>query len=302
MKNNRISDGIPHTVFLSMTLITMIIILCFVLFVFYTAYPVIRSHGLINFITSDQWDYGKNMYGIRVFICGTLIVTFVTLLLAVPIGILTAIFLSEIAPANLVSVVRPLIELLVGIPSVVYGIFGLFVLEPIFRVVEPAIGNAFFFIPFLQAHSGRGDGVFLASIVLAVMVLPTIITISEDSMRAVANEFREASYAIGATKWETIRYVVLPGASSGIVSAIVLGMMRATGETMAVVMLIGGANQIPSSVFGYALPITTKILYDAADRIGLPGPTSAIFGLVAFLLVLNIFLVGVVGKLMKRRS
>ncbi len=301
MTKNRIPDEIPHIIFLSITIITVTIMSCFIFYIFYNAYPIFASEGIISFITGTQWDYGRHIFGIRNYVGGTVIVTFVTLLFAVPVGVLTAIFLSEFAPIKLSSILRPLIELLVGIPSVVYGIFGLFILEPIFRNIIPIISKFFFFLPFFEYdHPGRGAGVFLASIILAVMIIPTIITVSEDSLRAVAKDYRDASFALGATRWETVRFTVLPAAYKGVVSSIVLGMMRATGETMAVVMLIGGANQIPSSIFDLATPITTKILYDAADYIGVPVAHNAIFSLVAFLFIIDIFFVGVVRKLMKR--
>lgn len=232
---------IPHVFFLSCLILTAAITIYFVGFIFYTAAPIFESHGIINFITGTEWDYDKSVYGIRDFILGTFILTGVTLILAVPISIFTAVFLSEFASPKIRSFMRPLIELLVGIPSVVYGIFGLFVLESIFQDhIEPFVVSTLGFIPIFQDQTlNDGSGLLLASSVLAVMILPTVTSISEDSIRAVPYYYREASYALGATQWETIRKVVLPAASSGILSSIVLGMMRAMGETMAIVMLFG---------------------------------------------------------------
>lgn len=302
MTKYRVPDEIPSAIFLGIAVLTVIIILYFIGFIFYTAYPVFESQGLVNFITGDRWSYGDHVYGIRPFLGGTIAVTLVTLVLAVPVGIFAAIFLSEFASPRVNSLFRPLIELLVGIPSVVYGIFGLFILEPLLRDVDPLISSVFFFIPcFQDVTPGRGDGVFLASLVLTVMILPTIITISEDSIRAVAGEYRDASFALGATKWETVRHVVLPAASGGIVSAVVLGMMRASGETMAVVMLIGGMETIPSSIFGYTVPLTTKMLYDAGENIGRPEAMSALFGIAAVLFAMEILFAGIV-KIVTRRN
>ncbi|HIH95653.1 TPA: phosphate ABC transporter permease subunit PstC [Methanosarcina acetivorans] len=296
---NKIPDELPHAFFLGIVLLTAVFILYFVGFIFYSAIPVFESQGIINFITGDSWNNGN--FGIRNFIVGTLIITAVTIILAVPPSIFTAIFLSEFASPKVVSVFRPLIELLVGIPSVVYGIFGLYVLADILKHVDPIISSIFYFIPFMRDTTpGQGDGVFLSSVVLSIMILPTIITISEDSIRAVPGVYREASFALGATKWETIRHVVLPAASGGILSAVVLGIMRAMGETMAVVMLIGNINRIPSSIFGYTLPMTTKIVTSVGENIGNPDVLSALFGIAAVLFALEILLAGF-AKLLVRR-
>lgn len=285
--------------FLVCMILTGIIIIYFLGFIFYKAYPAVASQGLINFITGSQWNYGENIYGIRVFIVDTTLLTLLTLVLSVPVSIFTAIFLSEFASKKLVSVVRPMIELLVGIPSVVYGIFGIFILENLFQnQVNPLIDSYLGFIPiFHDSNPSCGDGLLLASTVLAVMVLPTIISISEDSMRAVPYEYREASFSLGANSWETVRHVVLPAASKGILSAVILGMMRAMGETMAVVMLIGNVNVIPGSIFGYGYPMTSKILNDVGFYMSEPDKLSALFGIAAALFTAEILSVALARKL-----
>jgi phosphate transport system permease protein len=190
---------------------------------------------------------------------------------------------------------RPLIELLVGIPSVVYGIFGLFVLGPIFgNFVAPFTSSVLGFIPFFQdtGSSVRGVGLALASTVLAIMILPTIISISEDSIRSVKREYREASFAMGATHWETISKVVLPSASKGILAAVVLGMMRAMGETMAIVMLFGNANKIPDTFFSSGYAMTSKILNDIGFYVVQEESRSALFAVAAVLFAIEILFVG----------
>ncbi|WP_440946415.1 phosphate ABC transporter permease subunit PstC [Methanosarcina sp. T3] len=295
---NRIPDELPSAVFLGIVLLTAVLILYFIGFIFYSAIPVFESQGP-SFITGSSWSNGA--FGIRNFIMGTLIVTTVTIVLAVPPSIFTAIFLSEFASPRVVSTFRPLIELLVGIPSVVYGIFGLYVLADILKYIDPVISSIFYFIPFMKdVTPGQGDGVFLASVVLSIMILPTIVTISEDSMRTVPSVYREASFALGATRWETIRHVVLPAASGGILSAIVLGIMRAMGETMAVVMLIGNINKTPSSIFDYTLPMTTKIVTNVGESIGNQEIMSALFGIAAVLFALEILLAGFARLLVRR--
>jgi len=295
----KISEKGTYFVLLSLVVLTAATILYFVGFIFYNAYPVFESQGLVNYLTGDVWNYGTNVYGIRTFILATLAITAVTLVLAVPLSIFTAIYLSELASPRMVEIFRPLIELLVGIPSVVYGIFGLYVLENLFQdSVDPIVSSALYFIPiFRDPDPGSGFGVFLASVVLAIMILPTVTTISEDSMRAVAREHREASYALGATRWETIRHVVLPAAAGGILSSVILGMMRAMGETMAVVMLIGGINSAPTSIFSATRPMTTKILADIGFYVSEPGPKSALFGIAAVLFAIEILSVAAARKL-----
>ncbi len=280
--------------FLMCSIFITFIVIFFVGFIFYTALPVFKSQGLY-FITGDQWNYGKNIYGIRTYISGTIIMTVVTLIMAVPLSIFTAIFLSEIASPRLASTIRPFIELLVGIPSVVYGIFGLFVLENIFQnSIEPLIDSLLGFIPiFVDVNPGSGVGVLLASTVLAIMVFPTITTISENAIRSVSIENRHASYSLGANRWETIRRVVLPASSGGIMSAVVLGMMRAMGETMAIVMLLGNSNCIPSSIMAPGYAMTSKILNDIGHHFSEPEPRAALFGIAAVLFAIEIIFVAV---------
>ncbi|MDW7733110.1 MAG: phosphate ABC transporter permease subunit PstC [Methanolobus sp.] len=294
---NRKSESLlPKYLFQFSTLLTACVALFFIGFIFYIAYPTFQSQGVVNFITGTTWDYSEGVYGIRTYIGGTIALTVTTLILAVPVSVLTAVFLSEFAPARVVSVMRPLIELLVGIPSVVYGIFGLFILGPIFGTsLAPAISSVLGLIPFFQdtSTSQTGVGLALASTVLAIMILPTIISISEDSMRSVKREYREASFALGATHWETISKVVLPSASKGILAAVVLGMMRAMGETMAIVMLFGNANKIPNTFFSSGYAMTSKILNDIGFYVAQEESRSALFAIAAVLFAAEILFVGV---------
>jgi phosphate transport system permease protein len=263
-------------------------------FIFYIAWPTFESQGIINFITGDTWSYSKQIFGIRIFIYGTAILTIVTLLLAVPISIFSAIYLSEIASPNLSRAIRPFVELLVGIPSVVYGIFGLYFLENIFRLyINPFIGSILGFIPvFRNVSPNFGECVLLASLILAIMILPTVTTIAQDAMKAVPMAYREASTSLGATKWETIIHIVLPAASKGILAAIILGMMRAMGETMAVVMLLGNMQKVPDSLLDMGFAMTSKILVDIGFYMAEPIPRSALFAIAAVLFATEILFVG----------
>jgi phosphate transport system permease protein len=299
MNPGELRSKLPHILLLTCVLATAAITIFFIAFIFKTAFPVFESQGL-GFITGTKWSYSEQVYGIRIFIIGTLAMTGVTLLLAVPVSVFTAIFLSEFAPVRVAGIMRPMVELLVGIPSVVYGIFGLFVLENIFQHhIDPFLsGTLGLFIPFFHDPSpNSGSGVLLASTILAVMILPTIIALSEDAMRAVPFEYKEASFALGATHWETIRKVVLPTASGGILAATVLGMMRAMGETMAIVMLLGNSQKIPSSVLDTGYAMTSKILNDIGYYCAMDEPRSALFGIAAVLFAMEILFVAAARKI-----
>ncbi len=293
-----LSSKVAHIVFGSCGLLTAIITLYFVAFIFYMAYPVLSSQGLY-FIFGDTWNYSQGIYGIKIYILGTLAVTLLTLMIAVPLGIFTAIFLAEFASAKVAGFIRPLIELLVGIPSVVYGIFGFVVLSGFIKeYLKPFLSHYLGFIPiFYDPNPSLGDGVLLASLVLAVMILPTIVTISENSIRSVPHAYREASFAIGATHWETIKKVVIPASSGGIIASVILGTMRAMGETMAIVMLLGNSIVVPTSIFSIGYAMTSKILNDAGEKIATPEYRSALFAIAAVLFMIEILLVAAARKI-----
>jgi len=287
-------QDIPGKVFLGATVITAFLVAFLIGFIFVNALPTYISEGP-HFITGTRWSYDTHEYGIWLFIGGTLVLTAVTIVLAVPLGVLAAVYLSEWAPRRVEKIFRPLIELLVGIPSVVYGLFGVFLLAPFFRdVVDPALSGTLGFIPiFRDATPGLGLGVLLAATVLTIMILPTIIALSEEAMRAVPAELREASFALGATRWETVRRVVIPAAFAGIVTAVVLGMMRALGETMAVVMLTGNGDHIPTSLLDTGYAMTSKILNDIGYRFAQPEARSALIAIAGILFLIEIIFVGI---------
>jgi phosphate transport system permease protein len=262
-------------------------------FIFYIALPVLSREGF-SFITGSDFNFNLSVYGIYPFIISTLMLTGLTLAIAVPSGVMTAIYLAEWAPRWLEGILRPLIELLVGIPSVVYGIFGFFILENFFRnYVDPAISLTIgTVIPFFRDDTPTdGLGLLLASSVLAIMVLPTIIALSQESLQAVQSDHREASLAVGATKWETIKWVVIPIAFPGIVTGVILGMMRAMGETMAVVMLMGNVPKVPQTIFDTGYPMTSKILNDLGYYGAISEYRSALYAIAAILFLMEILLV-----------
>ena len=283
---------IPHLVFLGSAVATGLIVILMFGFIFWTAIPVFRLEGP-GFILNSVWNYNTGQYGIFLYIVGTVALTVATLILAVPLGILTSIYLAEFAPAALEKVLRPLIELLVGIPSIVYGLFGFLFLRYIFMdTIDPLIGTWLGFIPiFRNLDVAGGDHILLAAVILTIMVIPTIVALSQDAMRSVPREYREGSLALGATRWETVTRVVIPAAWSGIVTSIILAMMRAMGETMAVVMVAGNSAQIPSTILSPVYPMTAKMLNDVVSHSSEVMPRSALFGIAAVLFIIEILFV-----------
>jgi phosphate transport system permease protein len=292
---------IPRLLFLSSAAVSTLVVLLIFGFIFLTAAPVFEKEG-VGFITGTTWSYSAGDYGILVFLVGTIVLTAVTMVIACPLGIFTAIFLAEWAPVWLEKMLRPLIELLVGIPSVVYGIFGYFVLEGVFRYhIDPFIDATLGFIPiFRDPNPGSGTGILLAATVLAIMILPTLTTLAQEAMRSVPSDYREGSFALGATRWETIRMVVIPIATPGILTGIILGLMRAMGETMAVVMLIGNTSRFPSSILDTGYVMTSKVFNDIGYWVAVDEARSALFGIAAVLFCLEIVFVGLIRFAEKR--
>jgi len=256
-----------------------------------SARPSIDKFGF-GFVTGRQWDPVKEQFGALPFIYGTIVTSLLALIIAAPIGLGVAIFLNEMAASGVRSVIAFLVEMLAAIPSVVYGLWGIFVLAPWLReTVEPGLAKLLGFIPLFQG-TPLGFGMLAGGLILAVMILPTIAAISGEVMAAVPNEQREAALALGATKWEMIRIAVLPYAKSGILGGVMLGLGRALGETMAVTMVIGNRPDILSSLFAPAYSMAavianefTEATYDlylsALVEIGL-----ILFGIT---LILNVF-------------
>src|SRR3954451_18606461 len=211
-------------------------------FIFEAGVPLIVRIGLANFLGSSTWnpDGKPPSFGILAMILGSLWVTGGAILIGVPLGLAVAIFAAELAPARLAAVIRPMIQLLAGIPSVIYGFIGLTILAPVVRMT----------------FGGPGLSILTAAIILGIMILPSVISISEDALRAVPPSYRDGSLALGATRWQTIWYVLVPAARSGILASVILGMGRALGETMAVIMMLGNALQIPSTPLDSATTLT----------------------------------------------
>jgi phosphate transport system permease protein len=231
------------------------------------------SHGAIGafgwqFLVSTDWDPVREKFGALPFIFGTIVSSLLGLLLAVPISIGSAIWLSELAPAWLKTPAGFLIELLAAVPSVVYGLWGVFVLCPFLRnYVEPVLASHLGFLPFFRG-THQGFGLLAGGVILAIMVTPTITSVSREVMRSVPNVYREGSVALGATRTEMVQMAVLPFARSGIVGAIILGLGRALGETMAITMVIGNRAEISWSLFSPSYTMASVIANEFTEATG----------------------------------
>ncbi|AFD00713.1 phosphate ABC transporter membrane protein 1, PhoT family [Methanocella conradii HZ254] len=260
------------------------IILLIIFFIINEGLPAISRRGILDFILGGEWNATYSVYGILPMIVGTLAVTLLSLLISVPLGVGCAILLAEIAPPWARDIIKPAIGTLAGIPSVIYGFFGLVVI-----------------VPWIVAQfGGTGVSVLACGIVLAIMVLPTIISVSEDALRSVPREYREGAIAIGATPWQTVTGIVVPAASSGIVASIILAMGRAIGETMAVLMVGGSVVAIPDSIFSPVAPMTAVIALEFSYASG--EHLSALYAIGIVLLLIIMLLNSVIHVMNSRRG
>lgn len=242
-------------------------------FVGWRAFPIAGEVGVWAFLTGQVWAPSAGSYGILPLVVGSFVVTIGALVLGTPLAVGAAIFLSEIASPRVRSVVRPAVELLAGVPSVVYGFFGIVMLRPIIA----------------ELTGGVGFGPVTAWIILAIMIVPTIATLSEDALRSVPDGIREASYAMGATTWQTIYKVLVPAAKVGIIDSVILGMGRAIGETMAVLMVVGNAPVLPQGIAEPISTLTSQIVMDMPYSTG--SHRTALFGMAAILFAISMSLV-----------
>jgi len=279
-----IKEAALKNLFLLCALLAVAGVALIFVFVGYRGWPVFTHVGVGDFLFGMEWLPTEGLFGILPLFVGSIVVTIGALLLGTPIAVGAAVFLSEIAPPKVRSIVRPAIELLAGVPSVVYGFFGLLILRPIVA----------------DLTGGLGFGPLTAWIILAIMIVPTIATLTEDALHSIPNGVREASYAMGATTWQTISRVLLPAAKIGIVDAIILGMGRAIGETMAVLMVVGNA---PGFFRGMGAPLSTltsQIVMDMPYASGMHR--TALFGMAIILFLVSMALVLTVRLLSRLRE
>lgn len=267
-------EQVMKGVFAATATLSILAVALICVFLFANGVPAIQKIGAMDFLLGQTWKPSNDIYGIFPMIVGSVYVTAGAVIIGVPLGILCAVFLAWFCPEKLYKVVKPAVELLAGIPSIVYGFFGLVVIVPMMQ-------NLF---------GGSGKGILTASILLGIMILPTIIGVSESAIRAVPISYYEGSLGLGATHERSVFFAVLPAAKQGILAGIILGVGRAIGETMAVVMIAGNQPVIPNSIFSGVRTLTANIVMEmgyAADlhRQALLGTAVVLF---VFILMINL--------------
>jgi len=289
MHLRKVKDFLATRWMLSLTVFCALLLVLIVAGLLQKSWAVLSLQPLNRLLFSSDWSPGAGQFGLSAFILGTLWVTIVAMLIAVPLSILTAIYLAEYAPGTIRALAKPLLDLLAGIPSVVYGLFGLLVIVPLVREVATAFGVA-----------SNGYNVLSGGMVLAIMVFPVIISISEEVIRTVPLGMREASMALGATKWQATKLIILRGASPGIFAAVVLGFSRAIGETMAVLMVAGNGFQAPSSILDPAQPLPALIANFYTEVMTDPTSESALM-FAALVLLVMVLIFSIVAQVVLAR-
>lgn len=263
-------EKLTERVFLLIALSTLSVLALITVFIFIKGMPIIAKVGIINFVFGMKWAPSQGYYGIFPMIVGSVSVTIGAAIVGVPIAICCSIFLAEFAPAKLRNVFRPAIQLLAAIPSVVYGFWGVLFVVPAIR----------------KYLGGPGLSILAGSIILGIMILPTIISITEVSLLALPRHYKDGALALGLTQWQTIRSLLLPAAKSGIVAAVILGLGRAIGETMAVIMVLGNAVALPHSVLDPVRTLTTNIGIEMGYASGEHQQALFATGIVLFVIIM----------------
>ena len=266
-------EQVMHAVFFIAACASVLAVALICLFLFVNGIPAMKEIGIFKFLLGTMWKPGNNIYGILPMIMGSIYVTAGAILIGVPIGILTSVFMASYCPKKVYRFFKSAIDLLAGIPSVVYGFFGLMMLVPLIR-------NLF--------HKGNGSSILSASILLGIMILPTIIGVTESAIRAVPSNDYEGSLALGATKERSLFFVVLPAAKSGLIAGVVLGIGRAIGETMAVVMVAGNQARMPAGILRGVRTMTSNIVLEMGYAADLHREALIATGVVLFVFILII--------------
>ena len=278
MRFRRLKDFFASRLMLSATVFSALLVIAIAIGLYLKSRPVLSVQPLSTLLFSSSWHPLNGEFGLYPFLMGTLWVTGVAMIIAIPLCLLTSIYLAEYAPKRVRGVVKPMIDLLAGIPSVVYGLFGILLIVPLTKSIASAFGS-----------TTNGYNVLSGGIVLAIMVFPVIIAISTEVIETVPYGMREASLALGSTKWQATKLVVARGALAGIIAAIVLGFARAFGETMAVLMVVGNVAKAPSSLFDPGYPLPALIANNYGEMMSVPLYGSALL-FAALLLLAVVFL------------
>jgi len=281
------------------------LILALIAFFFVRLYveasPAFQRFGLFGFVTTNDWDVSRELFGALPLLVGTLITSAIALLIGVPVAVAAALFASELCPRRFRGPLTIVLELLAAVPSVVYGLWGVFVLIPNLQGFERWFASAFSFIPFVGGGAVRGPNYFIAGLILAIMILPIVSAISREVIATVPQDHKEAALALGATRWEMIRTAVLPYSRAGISGAAMLGLGRAIGETIAVTLVIGNAPTIGKHLFDQGYTLAAVIANEFGEAANDPIHRAALIaaGLVLFVLTL---IVNAGARYMVRRA
>ena len=279
-------ENIMKYVFLAAACVSILAVALICIFLFGNGVPAIMEIGPVKFLFGLKWKPGNNIYGIFPMIVGSIYVTAGAILVGVPIGFLTAVFLAKFCPEKLYKIFKPMVDLLAGIPSVVYGFFGIVTIVPF---VRDCIG-------------GKGNSILTASLLLGMMILPTIISVSEAAIRAVPESYYEGSLALGATHERSVFSAMLPAAKSGIMAGVILGVGRAIGETMAVIMVAGNQPRLPDSILKGVRTLTANIVMEMGYATDLHREALIATGVVLFVFILLINLLFSIVKMRGERA
>jgi phosphate transport system permease protein len=286
----RSQDKVAGKTFFVFSLIPISLAVFIIIMLVVRAWPILQAYSWWDMLTGQVWNPEAGLFGFLPFITGTIWVTATGLILAVPPCLLTAIYLSEYASGRLRAVTKPLLDLLAAIPPVVYGVWGVVAVVPFVQDwVIPFSQKYLQNVPLFRSENPTGYSILAAAIVLAVMVAPFIIAVIYEVMHNIPSGLKQASLGLGTTRWQTIRWVVLPQASPGIIAAVVLGASRALGETIAVLMVVGSVAQVPGSLLDTAYPLPALIANVYGDMMSIPLFDSALLSVALILLTMILF-------------
>src|SRR5829696_339989 len=277
------------------TLLVLLVLLGIIGSMVYGGWPAFREFGFLGFLSSSTWDVNNDQYGAWPAVAGTLASAGLALLIGVPISLGIAVYLTQLSPGWLKGPVSIAIELLAAVPSIIYGMWGLFVFAPLFaRFVQVPVSNVVEGLPIvgtlLYARVPSGVGILTAGIILALMIIPFIASVTRDMLDQIPTVLRESAYGIGCTTWEVVRHVLLPQAGVSIVGAIMLGLGRALGETMAVTFVVGNANRLSASIFDPGSTIASRIANEFNEALGMQLNALIALGCILFLVTFGVLM------------
>jgi phosphate transport system permease protein len=299
-------DKAAQRTFFIITTLPVLLILIITIALFVRAWPILGTYGLSSLLFGEVWKPNNGQFGFLPFILGTVWVTVVGVLLSVPACLLASVYLAEYAHAHIRAITKPILDVLAAIPPVVYGVWGLLAIVPfVDDVLAPFFDRWLGFIPIFAVTQPTGFGILAGGIVLAVMIAPLIISVTFEVFSTVPNDLKQASLAVGATQWQTIRNIVLPQVTPGIIAAVVLGASRALGETIAVLMVVGNVPNMPTSIFDSAYPLPALIANNYGEMMSIPLYDAALLGaalvLLVVILIFNILSTLVLQRFLRRK-